>query len=65
MNLAVTLAKIRQVTAVVINECKKSHRHTISAKIKPINVDVQALKLALRESLKMIPMGIDTSRRQT
>jgi len=42
--LAVTLANIRHVTDVVINECKTSQRQTIKAKIKPINVEDHALK---------------------
>ena len=42
--LAVTLAKIRQETEVVINECTISFRQTTIAKRKPINVDDHALK---------------------
>jgi hypothetical protein len=42
--LAVTLANIRQLTEVVINECKISRRQTIKAKRKPINVEDHAFK---------------------
>jgi hypothetical protein len=45
-DLAVTLTSIRQVTEVVINECRISQRQTIKAKRKPINVDDHAFKFA-------------------
>ena len=62
---AVTLAKMRQVPAVVIKECKISQRQTIKANRKPINVDEYAFTFVCRESLKAKPMGIEIRSKQT